>query len=59
VITSLSPHEYQTVELSESLAKPRSNVITSILAAHGYALFADTFVNTIYIDTKRTGTIAL
>jgi FkbM family methyltransferase len=59
VITSLPSHEYQTVELSESLAKPRSNVITSILAAHGYALFADTFVNTIYIDTKRTGTIAL
>jgi FkbM family methyltransferase len=49
----------ETVGFSETLAKPKSNVITSILAPHGYALYADTFVNTIYIDTKRTGTVAL
>jgi len=49
----------ETVGFSETLAKPKSNVITSILAPHGYAPYADTFVNTIYIDTKRTGTVAL
>lgn len=49
----------ETVGFSETLAKPKTNVITSMLAPHGYALFADTFVNTIYIDTERTGTVAL
>ena len=49
----------ETIGFSEILAKPKSNVITSILAPHGYAPYADTFVNTIYIDTERTGTIAL
>jgi len=49
----------ETVGFSETLAKPKSNVITSILAPHGYAPYADTFVNTIYIDTERTGTVAL
>jgi Methyltransferase FkbM domain len=49
----------ETVGFSETLAKPKNNVITSILAPHGYAPYADTFVNTIYIDTKRTGTVAL
>ena len=49
----------ETVGFSETLAKPKSNVITSILAPHGYAPYADTFVNTIYIDTKCTGTVAL
>jgi hypothetical protein len=49
----------ETVEFSETLAKPKSKVSTSIQAPHGYAPFADTFVNTIYIDTERTGTVAL
>src|SRR5215471_17392980 len=49
----------ETVGFSETLAKPKSNAITSILAPHGYVPYADTFVNTIYIDTKRTGTVAL
>jgi len=49
----------ETVGFSKTLAKPKSNVITSILAPHGYAPYADTFVNTIYIDTERTGTVAL
>jgi FkbM family methyltransferase len=49
----------ETVGFSETLAKPKSNVITSVLAPHGYVPYADTFVNTIYIDTERTGTIAL
>ena len=49
----------QSVGFSEGLAKPKSNAITSVLAPHGYALYADTFVNTIYIDTKRTGAVAL
>ena len=49
----------ETVGFSETLAKPKSNMITSILAPHGYAPYADTFVNTIYIDTERTGTVAL
>ena len=49
----------ETVGFSEGLAKPKSNAITSVLAPHGYALYADTFVNTIYIDTKRTGAVAL
>ncbi len=49
----------ETVEFFETLAKPKSNVITSILAPHGYAAYADTFVNTIYIDTERTGTVVL
>jgi FkbM family methyltransferase len=49
----------ETVGFSQTLAKPKSDVITSILAPNGYALYADTFVNTIYIDTKRTGTVAL
>jgi len=49
----------ETVEFFETLAKPKSNVITSVLAHHGYAPYADTFVNTIYIDTERTGTVAL
>jgi FkbM family methyltransferase len=49
----------ETVGFSLTLAKPKDNVITSILSPHGYAPYADTFVNTIYIDTKRTGTVAL
>ena len=49
----------ETVGFSETLAKPKSNAITSVLAPHEYAPYADTFVNTIYIDTKRTGTVAL
>jgi FkbM family methyltransferase len=49
----------ETIGFSEILAKPKSNVITSILAPRGYASYADTFVNTIYIDTERTGTVAL
>jgi FkbM family methyltransferase len=49
----------ETVGFSETLAKPKTNVITSFLALHGYAPYADTFVNTIYIDTERTGTVAL
>lgn len=49
----------ETVGFSKTLAKPKSNVITSILALQGYAPYADTFVNTIYIDTERTGTVAL
>jgi len=54
-----APHENETVRLYETPAKPKSNLITSILAAHGYALYADTFVNTIYVDTERSGTVAL
>ena len=49
----------ETVGFSETLAKPKNNMITSILAPHGYAPYADTFVNTIYVDTERTGTLAL
>jgi FkbM family methyltransferase len=52
------PHEFETVGLSGTLVKPKSNMITSVLASHGYRLYADTFVNTIYIDTERTGTVA-
>ena len=49
----------ETVGFSETLAKPKTNMITSILAPNGYTPYADTFVNTIYIDTQRTGTVAL
>jgi FkbM family methyltransferase len=49
----------ETVGFSKTLARPKSNIITSILAPHGYEQYADTFVNTIYIDTKRTGAVAL
>jgi FkbM family methyltransferase len=60
VITSIPvPERHETVGFSESLVKPKSNMITSILAPQGYALYADTFVNTIYVDTQRAGVIAL
>jgi FkbM family methyltransferase len=60
VVTSIPvPDRHETIGFSDSLLKPKSNMITSILAPHGYALYADTFVNTIYVDTQRAGVIAL
>jgi FkbM family methyltransferase len=49
----------ETVGFSESLAKPKCNGIAALLATHEYAVFADTFVNTIFVDLKRVGSFAL
>lgn len=49
----------ETVGYSETPSKPKSPEITSLLTGQGYAVFADTFVNTIYIDITRTGSFAL
>lgn len=49
----------ETVGYSETLAKPKSPDVTSFLMNEGYAVFADTFVNTIYVDLQRTGSFAL
>lgn len=43
----------ETVGYTESLTKPKNHGITSLLAAQGYDLYADTFVNSIYIDKKQ------
>jgi len=60
MITSTpAPDGSETVGFSEALSMPKSEVITALLTSHGYAPYADTFVNTIYIDTERTGTVAL
>lgn len=49
----------ETVGYSETLAKPKANDFTTFLNSQGYAVFADTFVNTIYVDLQRTGSFAL
>ena len=49
----------ETVGYSETLAKPKSPEVTSFLTSAGYAVFADTFVNTIYVDLRQTGSLVV
>src|SRR6476646_5733206 len=59
ITSNPAPDGSETVGLSKALSMPKSEVISALLTSHGYAPYADTFVNTIYIDTERTGTVAL
>lgn len=49
----------ETVGYSESLAKRKDHEISSLMTDRGYAVFADTFVNTIYLDAEKVGAMAL
>lgn len=49
----------ETVGYSECLAKPKLNEISDFLESQGYILFADTFVNGIYVDRQRTGSLSV